>query len=300
MISGEGKLANHEACMRRLLIALGLIASICGARAQEFELPAPPGSQQLLLSPPPTGFAGWGGIYFGGQVGYSASRIDLGDNVNDLAASILRDSVLESTVSNFTVLAKVSTSATAYGWFAGYNTQWEGAMLGIELNYNHTALDPGAADSVSVRIANDATAPSGHHFIYDPFTVTGAAAFHITDIATLRGRAGWTAGQFMPYAFLGVAVVRADVSRSATVSYTRTDYPDNQVPPLVPLPPANFGPVTQVGSRKGAFFFGYAAGLGLEVCLMPNVFLRGEWEFVDLQSMKANINSVRTGIGVKF
>jgi opacity protein-like surface antigen len=58
--------------------------------------------------------------------------------------------------------------------------------------------------------------------------------------------------------------------------------------------------VTQVDSRKGAFFFGYAAGLGLEVCLMPNVFLRGEWEFVDLQSMKANINSVRTGIGVKF
>jgi hypothetical protein len=175
--------------MRRLLIALGLIASICGARAQEFELPAPPGSQQLLLSPPPTGFAGWGGIYFGGQVGYSASRIDLGDNVNDLAASILRDSVLESTVSNFTALAKVSTSATAYGWFAGYNTQWEGAMLGIELNYNHTALDPGAADSVSVRIANDATAPSGHlsSTIHSPSLALQPFNYRYRNVARARG-----------------------------------------------------------------------------------------------------------------
>jgi opacity protein-like surface antigen len=285
--------------MHRLLIAVGLIAAICGARAQELELPAPPDSQ-VLLSPPPNAFAGWSGIYVGGQVGYSAARVDFGDNVNDLAGYILRDSVLESTVSNFTVLGKVSTSATTYGWFAGYNTQWEGAMLGVELNYNRTALDPGAADSVSVRIANDGAAPSGHHFIYDPFTVTGAAAFRMTDMATLRGRAGWTAGQFMPYAFLGVAVVRADVSRTATVSYTRTDYPDNQNPPLVPLPTVNFGPVTQADSRNGAFFFGYAAGLGIEVCVMPNVFLRGEWEFIDLQSMKANINSVRTGIGLKF
>jgi len=285
--------------MRRLLIALGLIASICGARAQELELPAPPDSQ-VLLSPPPAGFAGWSGIYVGGQVGYSADRVDFGNNVNDLAGYILRDSVLASAVSNFTVLPKVSTSGTTYGWFAGFNSQWEGAMLGIELNYNHTTLDPSTADSETVRIANDAGAPSGHHFIYDPFTVLGTSAFHITDIATLRGRAGWTAGQFMPYAFLGAAVVRADVQRTATVSYTRTDYPDNQNPPIPPLPTYNFPPATYGERQNGKFFFGYAAGLGIDICVMPNVFLRGEWEFVDMQSMKANINSLRTGIGIKF
>jgi opacity protein-like surface antigen len=41
-------------------------------------------------------------------------------------------------------------------------------------------------------------------------------------------------------------------------------------------------------------------GLGLEICVMPNVFVRGEWELDNFQSLRVNMNSVRTGIGVKF
>ena len=176
-------------------------------------------------------------------------------------------------------------------------------LLGIELNYNRTALTPAASDSVSLRIANDATAPPGHHFFYDPFNVIGSAAYHVTDIATLRVRAGWTVGNFVPYAFLAPAVVRADVVRAATISYTRTDVPDPPTPPNPPTPPlpnANFGPVTQADRKDGRFHFGYAAGLGIEICIMPNVFVRGEWEFVDMQSMHATINSARTGMGLRF
>jgi hypothetical protein len=33
---------------------------------------------------------------------------------------------------------------------------------------------------------------------------------------------------------------------------------------------------------------------------MPNVFVRGEWELDNFQSLRVNLNSVRTGIGVKF
>src|SRR5207344_2100247 len=73
--------------------------------------------------------------------------------------------------------------------------QWEGVILGLEVNYNHMSLATGDSDSVSVRIANDATAPAGHHFIYDPFTVSGTASIRITDLATLRAR-GLGSGKF--------------------------------------------------------------------------------------------------------
>jgi hypothetical protein len=33
---------------------------------------------------------------------------------------------------------------------------------------------------------------------------------------------------------------------------------------------------------------------------MPNVFLRAEWEFAQIQSLHLNVNSARTGIGIKF
>jgi outer membrane immunogenic protein len=283
------------------VIAPGLIASISGAFAQEFELPALYGPQGAVFPPPAT--AGWGGFYVGGQVGYSAAGADFANATNDLSSFIVRDSVFEPIVAGFTTLGKANSNGTSYGWFGGYNSQWEGALLGFELNYNRTALNPAASDSLALSIANDATAPSGHHFFYDPFNVSGTAGFHITDIATIRARAGWTAGQFLPYVFLGGAVVRADVTRSATISYTRTDIPDPQTPPnppLIPLPTAFFGPVTQTSTKNGEFFFGYAAGAGIEICIMPNVFLRGEWEFVEVQSMHANINSARTAIGVRF
>jgi len=175
--------------------------------------------------------------------------------------------------------------------------------LGLEANYNHTAVNVGASDSISLRIANDATAPPGHHFFYDPFTVAGTASIRITDLASFRARAGWVAGQFLPYAFVGLAVARADVSRSATVSYIGHDVPDPQAfpnPQLTPRPPAPFGPVTQIDAKQGAFYYGYAIGIGLEICIMPNVFLRGEWEVDNFQSLRANVNTARTGLGVKF
>jgi outer membrane immunogenic protein len=289
--------------MRCLLVALGLIASTstCGAFAQEFEPPTLRGSEAFIALP--RGFSGWGGIYAGGQAGYANAGVDFANGVNDLASFIVRNSIFESTVSNFTTLPKASTNGSSVGWFAGYNSQWEGVILGFEVNYNHTALKVAASDSVSLRIANDATAPAGHHFIYDPFTVSGQAAIRITDIATFRARGGWTVGQFLPYAFLAVAVVRADVSRAATVSYTRTDVPDTTTPPtppITPIPPATFGPVTQPDVKNGGFYYGYAGGLGVDICVMPSVFLRGEWEFVQIQSLRTNINNARVGIGVKF
>jgi hypothetical protein len=173
--------------MRCLLVALGLIASICGASAQEFELPPLRGSDGWMPAAPTN--PGWGGIYVGGQAGYSTAGGDFGNGVNSMASYILRNTIFESIVSTFNTLPKMDTNGGSFGGFVGYNTQWEGVVLGFEVNYNRTRLSKAAADSVSVRIANDATAPPGHHFIYDPFILSGSASVSVTDLATFRARA---------------------------------------------------------------------------------------------------------------
>ena len=51
------------------------------------------------------------------------------------------------------------------------------------------------------------------------------------------------------------------------------------------------------------FAYGYTAGLGLDVIVLPNVFLRAEWEYVQffpVQDVKIHLNTARVGVGIKF
>ncbi len=44
-------------------------------------------------------------------------------------------------------------------------------------------------------------------------------------------------------------------------------------------------------------------GLGVEVSILPNMFLRAEWEYVQfapIHDIQVNINSARVGLGLKF
>ena len=146
--------------------------------------------------------------------------------------------------------------------------------------------------------------PAGHHYYYT-VSVNAAAAARITDLATFRLRGGWDAGRFLPYAFAAFAVGRADLSRSATLHITAVDATD--VLPngtaLTPLPPLDIGPDTSGASQNGLFTYGAGAGLGMDVALLPNLFLRGEWEYVQLAPLKGThiqISTVRSGLGLKF
>src|SRR5712691_2347857 len=237
----------------------------------------------------------WSGFYGGGQVGYSVAGVDFTGGVSSLVSHILRVTAIEQdqNISNWPLLGKKNPSGISFGGFVGYNWQWEDAVTGIELNYNRTSLSGASSDSMERVFIDDNQAPPGHHFQYD-VTVQGSASARITDFGTFRLRGGWAAGRFLPYGFVAFAVGRADVARSATVSYTRTDFPD---PPNLALPPATFGPVTETDGRNGAFAYGGAAGLGIDTALMPNLFLRGEWEWVQFAPLKGDrihISTVRT------
>jgi outer membrane immunogenic protein len=112
----------------------------------------------------------------------------------------------------------------------------------------------------------------------------------------VRARAGYAFGQFLPYAVLGGAVGRFDYTNTSTVT-------------VVQNPPgggaaSTFGPVTQSDSQQGKFGWGRVYGLGLDVAIMPNVFLHGEWETIafttNVGGIASSLNTVRAGVGVRF
>ena len=295
MLSRPRRPSLHDkgTLMRRFFLSLCLFGLSSHAVAADLDWPLR-GPARTSPSVPQ-----WGGLYVGGQVSYSTAGADFKNSVNDLAAEVVRNTFLESIVANLATLSGANTNGIGYGGFFGYNSYWEGAILGVEFNYSRTSLNVGASDSIPpLLVSNDAGAPAGHHFVYG-VNLTGSANLRITDLATFRARGGWAAGQFMPYAFLGLAVARADVSRSATVTWDRTDIPDD--PLVLPIPPASGGG-TKADVKNGGFYYGYAGGLGMDVFLMPNVFVRGEWEYVGMpiQSTHVNINTVRAAVGVKF
>jgi len=253
-------------------------------------------------------FYRWDGLYLGGQFGYGTAGVDFGNGTQGLLDFVLRNDVVLDHVSNWTTLPKVENNKTSFGGFVGYNFQMDELVLGVEGNYNRVnsgGFDPSAGDTMSRRFQDDAVAPAGHHYFYDT-TLTAAAAARIQDYGSVRARAGFAMDRFMPYAFAGLALGRVDVSRSVTVSYRREDIPDVVPPPsgpLTPQPDFFSGPLTKAEVRESVVAYGYAAGLGLDVAVMPNVFMRGEWEYIQfngVQDYKIHMNTFRAGLGVKF
>jgi outer membrane immunogenic protein len=286
--------------MRRLVAAVAMMGLVADASASEFEMPVLRGSSDFAPSPwvpaPPT-YTRWSGFYVGGQASGSIAGMDFGTSTRSLVSFATRNSVLESHVTSWTTLSKGDTSATGFGGFVGYNFQWDDVTLGVEANYTRSTLSKSASDSLSRSFVDNTNAPAGHEYTYDA-TVTARSAVTLTDFGTFRARGGWAAGSFMPYGFAGLAVARANVTRSATVTATVTDRTGGVIVDTFDLLPA-----TRTEGQTGAYAFGYTAGFGMDVLVMANLFVRGEYEFVQFPNVKGaniNLNTVRLGGGLKF
>jgi outer membrane immunogenic protein len=280
--------------MRRLFVALGLIAATSGAFAQEFELPTLRGSDRFVPNAPVI-YSRWDGFYAGAQVGYGFTSMDFATTTRSLIAHELRELALENEVhpSNWQVLGRANTHSTIAGGFFGYNIGWESLIAGFELNYNHSNFSADAPLSPITRV----TAAGGNVYL---LTITGAASMTITDFATLRARVGYEVYNFLPYAMIGVAVGRANLSRTATAFGQENP---NPVCPGAGPPPCTPFSFTEAESRSGAFIYGWSLGGGFDVYVMPGVFLRAEYEYVafsPIWEIKANIQTVRGAIGFKF
>jgi outer membrane immunogenic protein len=215
--------------MRRVLMSLVAFAFAQSALAADYGEPVLRGSVYEPVAP---NYLRWEGMYFGAQAGWTFNHTEL--NRGPLSTSLNDD-----------------MRASSYGGFFGYNMQWENAVLGVELNYNHTSL---------------------------PFSTTGAGvgidgtqAVRITDMGTLRGRAGWVFGTVMAYGLGGLAIARADLD--------------------------------SINGMTDSISYGWALGAGVDWAILPNVFVRLEYEhtgFSHMKDVRFTTDTVRGGVGVRF
>jgi opacity protein-like surface antigen len=296
--NGVGVRRSRSGGVRMAAWLIVSLAAIGAARADDFSDNMLRGSFQPRTAPP--SYARWSGVYFGGQIGMSSATVNYSQSTGDLTGYILRDSAVLDDISGLQTMGNDTLTHSSFGGFVGYNFELtDGIVLGGELNYSKVGLRSSVQDNITRIFQNDAQAPTGHHYFYTA-TVSGQASMNLKDVMSLRARAAYEVGQFLPYAFVGLAVGRADYLRQATVSYTATDVPDGV---LVPAPPPDFGPTTNTDSGANAIAYGSAVGLGFDVSLLPNVFLRAEWEyiyFVPLHQIQMSLNTGRVGIGFKF
>ena len=95
-------------------------------------------------------------------------------------------------------------------------TQWQDVVLGLEGNYTHTAFATTA--SVSPLLGANGTgsivSAGGNNYSVN---LTGTGQLQITDYASLRARAGWVLGNFLPYGFTGLVVGRGNYSVTSLI-----------------------------------------------------------------------------------
>jgi outer membrane immunogenic protein len=244
---------------------------------------------------PPT-FTNWSGFYFGGQATYAAGGADFAQATGPLIAFLLRNTTVEQIVSpsSWQVLGKKESSATGFGGFVGYNTQFTNVVLGIEANYTAAQWSASSTDSLARRMDSSGTTYN--------VSVAGTSSIDLKDYASLRGRFGYVLDNFMAYGFLGFVAGRADITKTATVSDIEVSDSTGAITGCLggSLPACS---LTDTDSRANQFIYGYSAGLGLDYALTQHFFLRGEYEyiqFVNLGGLKLDLNNVRVGGGFKF
>jgi outer membrane immunogenic protein len=282
--------------MRRCLVVLCLLGFVTNANAQDFDVPTLRGTSPFMPAPPK--YMRWAGFYVGGQIGGSSAEMNFKGATEGLMAQMLRVLALESEhhVSQWGVLGKANPSGISYGAFVGYNTQWSDVVVGIDLHYNRSDFFANAPQDPIARAVSTANGV-GYSVLAE-----GAASMRITDYGGARLRGGWVIGNFLPYATLGVAVGRANIFRSARVSGTEI-LPCDPVPCVPPQPVVTPFDFSLSETKNAHFIYGWTAGLGVDVMVMPNVFVRAEVEYVGFsaaQGIKADLGTARVGGGVKF
>jgi outer membrane immunogenic protein len=263
----------------------------------------------------------WSGLYFGAHAGYTSASNGFRNVYQEMISDALHDTTAESIFNASTLLRTQSVRAggTSFGGFAGVNYQFDETVLGLEVDYTSFGKVGISSDSRSIFRLLD----SGD---YQAVSFRGKSSTQIDDFGTIRARAGYALGNFLPYVTGGLAIGRALITDRVDYQYygySQTTYTSN----LTALAGqkanvSNFGyarfsqtnPTIGTGETVAAdrvpliraktkVVAGIALGAGLEFALTQNIVLRGEYQYVlfnDFDGHKANINTVRGGAAVKF
>lgn len=276
--------------MRWVICAVVVLGLARPALAQDFDVLR--GSQSVGLA----SYTNWSGFYAGGHAAYASGGANFAQSTGPLISYLLRNTTVEQdfNISAWQVLGKADSSATGFGGFVGYNSQWANLVLGLEANYTNVNWSASSSDVLARRMDSSGTTYN--------VSVDGTSSIKLKDYGSLRARAGYVMGNFMPYGFVGFVVGRADIAQTATVSDTEVSDSTGQVTgclggslPSCSLPDSD--------NRTNQFIYGYSGGLGLDWALTQNIFVRGEYEYIQftgLGGLDLYLNNFRVGGGFKF
>jgi outer membrane immunogenic protein len=274
--------------MRRILLAAVMFGAVQSAQAADLpDLPVLRGAFPEGLTAARTN---WEGYYIGAQAGVGESDMNFTGSTQNIAARLLSGLALEQAdqVSSWPLLGKTSQRGNGWGGFAGYNSQWDDVVIGVELSYIHG------------KFGGTQTGSMGRSFVdsngyTDSVTYNATGTMSITDVGTLRARAGYAVNQFLPYMFGGIALGQADIVRSAHIFGFETNA--SAAPGFTYLPIE----YSATSAQYNHLIYGYTTGLGVDVQLLAGLFLRAEWEYIRFTSaVDTSINTVRAGLGYKF
>jgi outer membrane immunogenic protein len=264
--------------MRRLLLAVVMCGTAAGAQAADM----PDFLRGSLLPSGPSPTVNWQGFYVGGQGAVGESDMNFTGSTQSVAAKLLAVTAVEqaASVSSWPVMGKISARGTGFGGFAGYNSQWDSVVVGLEFSYLHGNFGGTQSDSIARSVSDGL----GN---IDDITYQASASMAISDMGTFRARAGYAIGSFLPYMFGGVALGEANIVRTVSITGTQNGV---AVPPL-----------SATVGQYSHLIYGYSGGVGVDMMLVSCLFLRAEWEYVRFTSaIDTDVNTFRVGLGYKF
>lgn len=272
--------------MRRFLLVAAMVATATATQAADM----PDFLRGSFTAP--VARTNWQGAYIGGQASYGAADMDFTNSGQDLLAKLLNniDVEQEFNISKWPLQTKTNTQNSGLGGFFGYNAQWSDVVVGVELNYIHGKFNNSSSGS-QTRI----------FFFPTDYQTTAFASsrssMNMTDYGSLRVRGGYAFGCFLPYLFGGVALGQANINRRADYGLFYQFVGD----PAHPKP--DLGPFSRgiTDTANAHFIYGYSGGLGVDIMLFANLFVRAEWEYLRFTApVDTTVNTVRAGIGYKF
>ncbi|MGA8651822.1 MAG: outer membrane beta-barrel protein [Xanthobacteraceae bacterium] len=287
-----------------MIVILGLSGGLLSpAFASDYGIPILRGSEPPapVVTVGPATFTRWSGFYFGGDIGVSSAYSDFSKATPPLVQFSLQHTTVESSdhPSDFQVLGNGSSVTASGGAFLGYNTQWQDLVLGVEATYTHTNLNTTAPSTAVARIFPDVSTAVG---------VSASGNLNLTDYGTARGRAGYVVGNLLPYGFIGMAVARASYSVTTVADVTEGKAVNGNIDYScagtgLSTPTCQDFSFFNSAGQNNALLWGYTVGAGLDWALTPNIFVRGEFEFVQfapISSIAVSVASGRVGAGFKF
>lgn len=232
----------------------------------------------------------WDGWYIGAQGGWANVDFNFGTSTSSLVANLLRNTTVqqEFMVSEWPNVPNMDSRGASYGAFLGYNAQWGDVVMGVELNYNRSSIK---AESVDF-IGRSVTTSDNYQ---NDITLNSRVTAKLTDYGGMRFRAGYAMDWVMPYMMIGLGIGNTSYQRAVEVTLLQTDL-NGVNPPVLFFDTASEG-------RNNALTIGYSAGAGVDVGLTPNLFVRGEYEFLHLAAVGGisyRVNTIRGAAALRF